>query len=103
MDLLKYAKKSIKPLDIADAEIKKNSECRDFLKAYTWYSIGDSIFSESDEIKVEYEILAAYNTTKYAIVQYLGDDPNCVWQADSIEDLNSVLYNQACLSYFVSC
>lgn len=101
MQLVKHTKKSIKPAHSLDSEIKRDSQANEYLKSHTWYSIG-SVFNAADDLNMEYDIMASYNTGKYAIVQYINDEQNCVWRADTVEDLNSAIYHHACLSYYVT-
>jgi hypothetical protein len=100
MKLAKHTKKSNKPSDIIDSEIKKDSQANEYLQSHTWYSIGN-ILHTTDDLSLEFDIIASYNTGKYAIVQYINDVQNCVWKANTIEDLNSAMYHHACLSYYV--
>jgi hypothetical protein len=104
VELIKHTKKSAKTIArITDREIKKHSQEHEYLRSHIWYGIGDDItVYPGDYLTIVYEILASYNTGKFAIIQFINDEQNCIWQADNISDLNSVLYHQVGLEYYVT-
>lgn len=102
MKLLNHTKKTVKSIaKISDGEIKNNAKEKQYLESHSWYDIG-IIFQTADEgLEYEFEIMASYDSGKFAVVQYINGEHNCVWQAASIADLNSVMYHEINLHHYV--